>query len=191
MTGLILLAAGNSSRMGQPKQTLIYQGKTLLQHAIQAAVQSACEPVFVVLGAYADVVSAGISDESIIIIHNPEWQEGMASSIRAGIAELEKNKEIDSVIIMLCDQPFVDTGLLNSLVELQQTSSKGIVACSYHDTLGVPVLFSRAYFAVLRALEGHEGAKKILAAHPADIATIAFPRGETDIDTPDDYKRLT
>jgi molybdenum cofactor cytidylyltransferase len=191
MTGLIILAAGNSSRMGRPKQTLVYQGKTLLQHAIQAAVQSNCEPVFVVLGAYADEVSAEIHDESVIIIHNPKWQKGMASSIRAGIAELEKNEEIDSVIIMLCDQPFVDTGLLNSLVELQQTSNKDIVACSYHNTLGVPVLFSKAYFASLLELEGHEGAKKILASNRDDIATIAFPQGEIDIDTPDDYNRLT
>ena len=191
MTGLILLAAGNSSRMGRPKQTLIYQGKTLLQHAIQAAVQSNCELVFVVLGAHADTVSAEIHDESIIIIHNPKWQEGMASSIRSGVAELEKNSEADSVIIMLCDQPFVDAGLLNSLVELQQTSNKGIVACSYHDTLGVPVLFSKAYFASLLKLEGHEGAKKILAAHRDDIAAITFPQGEIDIDTPDDYNKLT
>ncbi|MBW4889070.1 nucleotidyltransferase family protein [Mucilaginibacter sp. HMF5004] len=190
MIGLIILAAGESSRMGQPKQQLPYKGKSLLQHAMHTALSSVCKPVVVVLGAYADEISREIKSEPVTIIHNQEWQEGMASSIRLGIAELEKDPQISSVVIMLCDQPFVDTTLVNELVNQQKNTRKGIIACSYNDTIGVPVLFTRIYFERLMLLQGTEGAKKILTQYPHDMAVIPFAPGSIDIDTQSDYDNL-
>jgi molybdenum cofactor cytidylyltransferase len=190
MTGLIILAAGESGRLGQPKQNLLFQNKTLLQRAIETGLNSKCRPVIVVLGANAGVINPAIQHETVTVIYNPDWNEGMTSSIRTGIKEIEKNKAIDSVLIMLCDQPFVDPVLINDMLRKQQETGKAIVACSYKDTVGVPVLFDRSLFAELLLLKGHEGAKNLLKDHPKDIVTIQFDKGNIDIDTMDDYQRL-
>src|SRR5580698_3225387 len=107
MTGVIILAAGSSSRLGKPKQNLVFQGQTLLQRTIQNAMASVCESVIVILGANAEVVQSTIQNQPIPVIYNPDWTEGMASSIRLGISELKKMlPNIKSVLLMLCDQPF-------------------------------------------------------------------------------------
>jgi molybdenum cofactor cytidylyltransferase len=190
MTGLIILAAGQSSRMGQPKQQLQYQGKSLLQHAVHTAMASVCRPVVVVLGAYAEHILTAIKNEPIIIVNNTKWPEGMVSSIRAGVTELEKQKDIDSAVIMLCDQPFVNAELINNLIQIKTKSGKGIIACAYNGTFGVPVLFDKSYFPQLISLQGNEGAKQILTQYVNDLATIAFAAAEIDIDTPADYDKL-
>ena len=190
MTGLIILAAGQSARMGQPKQKLLYKGESLLQHVVHAALNSTCRPVIVILGAYADTISADIEGEPVVVIHNPNWEEGMASSIRAGIMELEKDDDITGTIIMLCDQPFVDAALIDSLIEQKEKTGKGMVACSYGDTIGVPVFFDRKYFAELLLLKGHDGAKKLLHSFKKDVITIPFALGKIDIDTIKDYENL-
>jgi len=189
MTGIIILAAGASGRLGKPKQNLIYKGKTLLQSAIDIANDSKCIPVLVILGANADVIKPTIENLSINILQNENWQEGMASSIKVGITGLKKiEPKVDSVILMLCDQPFVDAELINKLI--QSKSEKGIVASAYNDTIGVPVLFDADYFEELLQLKGDEGAKKLLMKHPEDIAKIDFPLGSVDIDSTGDYEKL-
>jgi molybdenum cofactor cytidylyltransferase len=190
MTGLVILAAGESGRLGQPKQNLLFQNKTLLQRAIETGLNSKCRPVIVVLGANAGVIDPSIQHETIKVIYNPDWNEGMASSIRTGIKEIEKNKAIDSVLVMLCDQPFVDPALIHNILRKQQETGKAIIACSYKDTVGVPVLFGSSLFAELLLLKGHEGAKNILKNHPQDMATVLFDKGNVDIDTMGDYERL-
>jgi molybdenum cofactor cytidylyltransferase len=190
MTGLIILAAGESSRLGKPKQNLVYRGKTLLQHAIAAGICSACTPVIVVLGAYADEILPEIEGHAITIVNNPDWQHGMSTSIKSGIAELQKTDGIDSAIIMLSDQPFADEALLTQLISQHQRSKKGIIACEYNNTLGVPVLFQQKYFAALLKLNGHDGAKKILGLYADDVGSVPFPKGAVDIDTVEDYEGL-
>ncbi|MDN5287013.1 MAG: nucleotidyltransferase family protein [Mucilaginibacter sp.] len=192
MTGLIILAAGSSSRLGSPKQNLLYQGQTLLQRAIQTALTSVChEKVVVVLGANEGVIRPSISDQLVYITYNPDWQEGMASSIRLGITELLRiEPNIKAAILMLCDQPFVDPLLIYQLTEKKADSFSGIIACTYRDTLGVPVLFDASYFPRLLMLQGKEGAKTLIRDFPNDVATIAFPLGAIDIDTIEDYERL-
>jgi molybdenum cofactor cytidylyltransferase len=192
MTGLIILAAGSSSRLGTPKQNLIYRGQTLLQRAIQTALASACcEKIVVVLGANAGVIRPVISDQLVHIAYNPDWQEGMASSIRLGIAELQKlESNTTAAILMLCDQPFVDPLLIYQLTEKKAESDNGIIACTYRDTLGAPALFDASYFPQLLTLKGQEGAKKLFKAFPADVLPLAFPLGAIDIDTIEDYERL-
>ena len=132
MTGLIILAAGASSRLGTPKQNLIYQGQTLLQRAIHTALTSACcEKIVVVLGANEGVIRPNISDHQIHITYNPNWQEGIASSIRLGISELQKlEPNITAAILMVCDQPFVDPLLIyqlnNMVIAISPVKTKNI-----------------------------------------------------------------
>ena len=191
MTGTIILAAGASSRLGEAKQQLRFGGKTLLQRAIQAAEESASERTVVVTGAHVTSIVADRPGGSIQFVHNPQWPEGMASSIRTGMQELLRIKpETTAAIFMLCDQPFADAQLLNRLIEEKSRTDKGIVACAYKDTAGVPVLFDKNFFPELRALKGREGAKKLLFRYPETLTTIPFPLGAIDIDTPSDYQAL-
>ena len=190
MTGLVILAAGESSRLGFPKQTLLFKGKTLLELAIEAGLKSKCHTVNVVLGANAETIENGIKNYAIKIIHNPNWAEGMASSIRAGIKHLQQIDGIDSAVVMLCDQPFVTRSVIDNLLYKKQETGKKIIACTYNDVLGVPVLFDNSLYKELLSLQGQEGAKKILMNHPDDIALISFEKGSIDIDTLADYEGL-
>jgi molybdenum cofactor cytidylyltransferase len=189
MTGTLILAAGSSSRLGKPKQNLIFKNQTLLQRAVDTALGAGCGPIIVVLGANSEMVRPTIEDKSVHIIYSQNWNEGMASSIRLGIAELQIiYPKADSVILMLCDQPFVDTATLEQLV--QSKSKKGIAACAYSDTIGPPVLFDKFYFDDLLRLEGQEGAKKLLLKYPNDVAVVTFPLGSIDIDTAEDFEKI-
>ena len=192
MTGVIILAAGSSSRFGSPKQNLVYQGKTLLQRAIQTALTSACcDCAVVVLGANEGEIRPNISDQQVNIVYNPDWQEGMASSIRLGIAQLLYLEPlVTSAILMLCDQPFVDPLLLYQLTERKTENDTGIIACEYKNTLGVPALFDKKYFVQLMKLTGSEGAKTTINAYPDDVMSVPFGLGAIDIDTIDDFERL-
>lgn len=190
MTALIILAAGNSSRLGQPKQNLIFRGKTLLENAVKTGLASKCRPVIVVLGANADAIQPLIEQRDITILINPGWAEGMSSSLKRAIIEVEKDKAINNVIIMLCDQPFVSAELLDQLIQKQAETHKHIIACTYLDTFGVPALFHKSLFKKLSNLTGNEGAKAIISAHPGQLNTIAFDMGSVDIDTIEDYNRL-
>ncbi len=189
--GIIILAAGASARMGRAKQLLLFQNKTLLQHAIDEATLSAAGSIAVVLGARSEIISTQIRTESVMLVFNQQWQAGMAGSVQAGLnALLKHSPDIDSIIIMLCDQPYVSSLLLNDMIQAQASSGKGIVACMYQNTTGVPVLFTQPYFEQLLALEGEEGAKKILHANSSDVAALPFAPGATDIDTIADYEQL-
>jgi len=189
MTGVIILAAGSSSRFGSPKQNLIYKGQTLLQRAINAAIQSICKPVIVILGANAEAIDPTVDSNNVTVIYNNDWQEGMASSIRVGLSHLIKtDAEMSSVVLMLCDQPFVDSRLIDKLVENRLKT--GIVACAYDQVAGVPVLFNSNYFPELLSLNGQEGAKKLLLKYKEDVTNLPFPLGSIDIDTIKDFENL-
>jgi molybdenum cofactor cytidylyltransferase len=189
MTGIIILAAGSSSRLGKAKQNLIYKGQTLLQRAIETANATVCRHIIVVLGANEEVIAQTIQNQDVNIIINTNWQEGMASSIRIGIMKLQQiAPKATSVILMLCDQPFVDTHLLNLLILTKPQT--GIIACSYNDTIGPPALFDERYFPELLSLKGQEGAKKLLLKYADAVITIPFAEGMIDIDTVEDFEKL-
>lgn len=189
--GLIILAAGESSRMGKPKQLLPFSGHSLIQHMVQSGLTSRCFPVVVVLGANAALIKLDISDLPVFIAENTQWEEGMASSIRIGMDMLlSVNSSVEGVIIMLCDQPYVKATLLNHFIEEYQLTHKSLIASSYAGTLGVPALFCKSLFPILMQLKGQEGARKIIA-HVTEVHSISFPEGEIDIDTPEDYLNLS
>jgi molybdenum cofactor cytidylyltransferase len=191
MTGLIILAAGASTRLGRPKQNVVFKGKTLLRHAVDAGIESTCEPVIVVLGASSNLIGPPLTGLPVHLVENENWPDGMASSIHTGMHVLKRlSPEADNVIIMLCDQPFADAALLDQLVEQKANIDKNIVACAYNGTVGPPALFDSIYFDALLLLKGHEGAKKLLLKHADDVLAIPFPLGAIDVDTVADMKRL-
>jgi len=189
-TALIILAAGSSSRLGQAKQQLVFQGSSLLQRAITAGLRSECMRPLVILGARHEILSREINPEQVDILINPNWQEGMATSIKVGIQRLMEKGAADQVILMLCDQPYVDEKILNQLIAAKKKTDKAIIACSYQNTAGVPALFDRSIFPHLMQLKGKEGAKKIIQRYGESLSLLPFPLGRFDIDTPDDYRRL-
>jgi molybdenum cofactor cytidylyltransferase len=191
MTGVIILAAGSSSRLGSPKQNLVFQGQTLLQKAIQNALDSGCTCVILVLGGNAEIIQPTITDQAIPIVYNPDWKEGMASSIRYGLTELQEiAPTVTSAILMLCDQPFADAAILNQLIQKKSVTDKKIIASAYNGTVGPPALFDKSHFPELLQLTGNEGAKKLLLKYADDVATIPFLLGAIDIDTVGDYEKL-
>ena len=189
--GLIILAAGASTRMGTPKQLLTYRGCTLIRHMAEVAIASVCQPIAIVLGANGERIKPEISQLPLQIVENQQWQEGMSSSIQVGLeALLAVNQHLDAVAIALCDQPFVSPQTLNQLVEAYHLTGKPIIASEYAGTFGVPALFSRTLFSELMNLKNTEGAKQLIKRHIHEVFSIPFPDGAIDIDTPKDYEQL-
>ena len=189
--GIILLAAGSSGRLGKPKQLLKYKGKSLLQYLIDQAKDSSANCIVVVMGANAEVVLAVLQTDKIHMVQNNDWKEGMASSIRCGINEVQKiNPAIDAAILMVCDQPFVTASLLNDLITTHRETGKSIVTSSYDNTAGPPALFHKSIFSELLQLKGDAGARSIVQKYANEVVTVSFPKGHIDIDTAADYKAL-
>lgn len=189
--GLILLAAGNSTRLGKPKQLLPWQNSTLLQHAIQTALAAIQQPVVVVLGASAPLLEPLLNKGAIHIVDNKEWGKGMATSIVSGLtALLAIQPSVDAVIFMVCDQPYVTKELLSAIIVTYRQTGKAIVASAYGDIMGTPALFDKQLFPQLLQLQGDAGAKKIMTQNSGQLTTVPFPKGNIDIDTIEDYERV-
>ncbi|TXK37009.1 nucleotidyltransferase family protein [Pontibacter qinzhouensis] len=191
MTGLILLAAGASTRLGKPKQKLLFEGRTLIYRAAESAVASGCEPVVVVLGAYAEVIAEELLPLKVELALNSEWEAGMGASIRCGLSKLlAVAPAVEACLLMVCDQPFVDVQLLQKLLQARAATGKGIAACTYQNTLGTPAVFGKTYFTDLLGLEGQQGARRLLQQHLHDVEAVPFPEGAIDVDTAADFTAL-
>jgi molybdenum cofactor cytidylyltransferase len=171
--------------MGRPKQLLRVGGQSLLTRAARAAVESSCSKVIVVLGAAAAEVRPEIAHLPVKVVVNDEWSTGIASSIRAGLAVVDGDSS--AVLFAACDQPAMTPSVLDGLIGLFRSGTKGIAASEYAGTLGIPALFSRWYFGELAKLAGDSGARKIIAAHSGDVESRPFPGGAMDVDTPEDF----
>lgn len=189
--GLVILAAGASTRMGTPKQLLPYRGRTLIEHVVEQARASVCHPIIVVLGANAERIQPKLTSFNIRAIKNLSSAEGMSSSIRAGVEVLTaENPHSKAVVLMVCDQPFVSTQLINQLVENYRKTNSLIVASEYMGVLGVPTLFDRALFPHLMALSGDVGARKLIKNFTQNTIQVPAPEVAFDLDIPADYERL-
>jgi molybdenum cofactor cytidylyltransferase len=190
--GVVILAAGASTRLGKPKQLLKFKCKSLLQNSIDAAVHSDADSTIIVLGANAEQISNEIDRSGITILVNKEWEEGMASSVRNGLNELLFiSPATDAVIFVVCDQPHVSSDLINDLINTQKQTGKPIVTCNYGETIGPPALFYKSLFDELMKLKGDAGARKIIQHHSDQVATVLFEKGKIDIDTEADYNALS
>src|SRR6266850_2094726 len=189
--GVVILAAGASTRMGRAKQLLLYRGQTLIRWTVESALGSVCRPVVVVIGAHAKLVKNELEHLPVLVADNGEWQKGMSSSIRIGIETLvTSGEDMEGAVIMLCDQPFVTADVVNALVDAGRKTGKMIVASAYGEARGVPAFFSRQFFPEITTLKANEGARQVISNHPDDVATVSFAEGAIDVDTPQDYERL-
>ncbi len=186
-----MLAGGSSSRLGKPKQLLPFRGSTLLNHAIGVANKTRAGKVVVVIGAYSEEIIETIQDDELLVIQNDQWNEGMGSSIRAGLeALLKADKNIKGVIIMTCDQPHLTSDHLLKLLESSIVNDKPVAASSYGGSLGIPAFFRKENFSQLLSLEGESGAKQIILDNKDLVQAVEFPSGAIDIDTEADYEKL-
>jgi molybdenum cofactor cytidylyltransferase len=189
--GFIIVAAGSSSRLGRAKQLLPFNGKSLLEHTVETALQTNKGPVLCVLGANAEPIRNVLSRLPVTLLINESWEEGMGASIRCGVKGLLKLfPDIKGAILLVSDQPFISSSLLNQLIATHESSGKQIVASHYNNTVGVPVLFSNEIFPELLVLEGQQGGKKILFSNNDRLTSVDFQKGNIDIDTVADYDRL-
>ena len=183
MIAAVVLAAGASTRLGEPKQLAMLAGETLLERAVRTAREAGCEPVVVVLGAAHVEVLAGMFGTlgDAIPVINDKWEEGMASSIRLGVRTLGSvAKDAEGVLLMTCDQPAVTVEHLRLVTARQE-----VKASRYAERNGAPAYFPKKYFKELMALTGDAGAKGLLAKARSE----ELEHGDLDIDTPEDLAR--
>ena len=186
---ILILAAGNSSRLGSPKQLIEFEGQTLIERITETAL-SISEEVLIVLGGNSELILPKLERFNNVIstIYNPDWKEGMGTSIRIGVEKLAENSDL--IIILLADQPFISKVLLQNMLQSYEKTQNPIVSCTYSNTLGVPILFDKSVFFELLKLNGDKGAKSFLHLYKNRISTIDFPEAIVDIDTLEDVENL-
>jgi molybdenum cofactor cytidylyltransferase len=188
-TGVVILAAGGSSRMGRPKQLLSLDadGTTLLRRSADTALALGLGPVLVVLGAVAESCQAHLAGRDLACILNPHWEKGLGGSIALGVAAMAE-RDVQAVLLLLCDQPNLRVERLLALHALHASSGTKITAARYEGSWGPPAIFDRALFPDLMRLDGTEGAKKIILALPG-MQSFDMPEAAFDLDGPGDYDR--
>jgi molybdenum cofactor cytidylyltransferase len=185
----IILAAGKSSRMGSPKQLLQWRNRSLLEHTILNARPIFNERIIVVLGAHSGPIQAAVDLGTVTSIINPDWQKGMAASIRVGVQALPASAS--AALILLCDQPLISATHIHNLLNGWQNAPARILASQYHHSVGVPALFPADFFEHLLILKGDRGAKPLLSKYANSLLKIPLPEAELDIDSKEDFDYLT
>jgi len=181
---VLILAAGISSRLGEPKQLVKYKDKTLLENACIKALKVS-ENVFVVLGANYDECKKEIENLDVNIIENKNYKDGLSTSIKEGILNLNN---YDKTLIMLCDQPFISTSHLQKLIEKSKKSEK-IVCSFYKNDVAVPAIFPKKYYFDLFELSGDKGAKLTIKKFGSD-SIVLEDSFAVDIDKQEDKRHL-
>ncbi len=181
----LILAAGPSRRMGQPKLGLPFEGVPMLRRVAEAALGSRCRETVVVLGAHADAYRPLLKETAVRTVENLEFAHGMSTSIRVGVAAL--SDESQAVVILLADQPRITSEIINRLIDVYRQEGKRVVASAYQGVVGVPVLFDGALYLELLTLEGDAGARSVIETYPQH--GVAVPLEESaweDVDVPED-----
>ena len=188
--GLVILAAGESKRLDYfPKQLLKFNEKTLLRNATENALSSNADLICVVLGANFEKLKSEIEDLPLEIVVNENWSEGMASSLQKGLRKLlEIEPELHAVCITLCDQPLINSQIINQLIQEFQTDDSPIIASEYAETIGVPAIFGSSFFDELLNLKSSEGAKKVIMKYLNLVKKVSVPEAAFDIDTKEDFE---
>jgi len=188
---VLIMAAGASRRLGQPKQLLEYKGETLIRKISNEAIKANVGEITVVTGHDHEKIGKEISDLEVNIFYNKEWEEGLGASIRNGLKHvLETNPHTNAILLSMVDQPFVNTSHLKKLTAAYDPARPMIIASAYSSTFGVPILIDSFYFEELKKLKGDEGGKKIFANYIKNIVEIPFIAGKIDIDEKEDLEKL-
>ncbi|WP_034229122.1 nucleotidyltransferase family protein [Aquimarina pacifica] len=187
--GIVLLAAGNSSRMGSPKQLLRFGNTTLLGVTIENALASKASTIACVLGANADIIKKSILSYDIEIVINSQYSNGLGSSIATGVTHLLPHT-LDAVVVLLADQPFITSDYIDMLITSVAKDTQYVIASDYNGKKGVPAIFPEKYFDKLLKLNKDTGAKKILNSKEIKVKTVATKPNLLDIDTLKDYESL-
>lgn len=180
---ILILAAGGSNRLGEPKQLLRLPHRTLIRHTVEEAISSKASRVVVVLGYKAEEIAASLAETPAKVVINKEWDKGMGNSLKSGMKHLTGSA---AVITAVCDQPFISRKVFNELIDTWEQDNSEIVASSYSGTVGVPALFDHRIFHKLTSISDQGGAKQLL--FDQSITTVPFPEGAVDIDTRADWE---
>lgn len=179
-TAAVVLAAGASRRLGRPKQLERREDRTLLRRAAELALAAGCDPVVVVLGYAAERLAEELAGLPVRTVAAPDWAEGMAASLRAGLAALPG--DVPAALLMVCDQPAVTAAHLQRLLGAHRGSHLPAAASAYAGVLGVPAVVGRSLFPELAAVTGDRGAREVLRADPRRVAAVPLAGGELDVD---------
>jgi len=188
----IILAAGASRRLGQPKQLLMHGGETMIERVIRLANEGGATPVITVLGAHFELIHEVVRLSNSRLVVNSAWEQGISSSIQAGLTAVEEGApQTLGALVLACDQPWLSAEHLRAMLEVFGTqATPAIVASAYLGVLGTPAVFPRQVFAKLRALRGDMGARTLLMQPPCPLVSLPFPGGGIDIDLPADVSHL-
>ena len=189
-TAILILAAGESKRMGQPKQLLPYKDSTLLLEKIKQFQNLEQTQVFVVLGAFFTDIFPSLRELPVKVVLNSNWTEGMGSSLSKGIELIQKKEMFDRVLITLADLPLMESSHYEELIEMSKTQGKRIVQTEYDETSGVPVVFDKSLFNSLRRLKNEEGAKPLIDKYKKEVIKLRSTTPYFDVDTSDAYQKL-
>lgn len=186
----IILAAGGSKRMGQPKLLLEWHGAPLIHWVAKTALAAGCSPLIVVTGANAAAVTHSLAGLPVVLAHNPDWEQGQSTSVRTGVNALPP--EIDAAIIFLADQPQIPMSVVQELMRTYREDEppSPILITTSAGKRGNPVLFERALFQPLTRLKGDAGARSIFAQYPIHLIPFDDPDLLLDVDSPEDYQIL-
>ena len=184
----LVLAAGGATRFGSPKALATYRGKPLVTRAVRQLVPRCPAGVYVVVGAHGSELHAALADEpTVTVVDNPDWQRGLSTSLRAGIAAMPE--AADAVLLTLCDLPVVTGEDLDALIGAWRVEPVLIAIASFAGGRGPPAIFPRAVWPQFAALRGDQGARSLLEWHEEHIL-VPMPNAALDVDTPDDLARL-
>ena len=188
ITGIIILAAGASTRMGQAKQLLQVEGESMLQRAVRIALSTPYRPVVVVLGANREQIEPSLQGLEVLRVDNPDWATGMGGSIATGLAHLlQQVPALQQIVILVGDQPLLTSDHLMALVNANIHGTCPMVVSRYTNTTGVPALFEQSLFVDLLALYGAQGAKPVIQKYLDQAGIVDFAPGALDIDTPEEW----
>lgn len=187
--GAVVLAAGASQRLGQPKQLIQLGGESLLRRTARLAVEAGCAPVWVVLGYSADQMRPELRGLPVQLMTNAGWKQGMGSSLRAGISAAQV--QADAVLLLVCDQVRLSPEHLRTLLERHREGTAAITASEYGGRSGVPAIFSARLYAELLQIQGDHGAREVIERHPAETQTVSWPDGVVDLDSPEQLQGLS
>ncbi|HPN71416.1 MAG TPA: nucleotidyltransferase family protein [Saprospiraceae bacterium] len=189
--GIVILAAGSSSRLGFPKQTFEINEKSLLQNVIEEAQKTSVNEIVVVLGANMETILEKIDLGRTTCVKNTNWQKGLSSSIVCGLNYFsDKIPHLEYVVFLVCDQPFLKASNIQAIIDAYHHKLAQIIASDYKGIQGTPALFDRIFFEEIRQLEGDRGAMSIIKKYPEKVSLIPFDDGIYDVDTADDLERL-